>query len=176
MSSKSSSSSSSKSSNWRALPVNQSTAWGMTYTKCDMSIALADEVGRWDTNLLLDVFTNLVIKLKFLVNLLEVFNLDVGSLESILIGWYGGREEVEEGFSWAGLADETSAVCVYSKLILETWEKRDNQGHTLVALLLDFELLGQIFILLPFDFSADRTIVYKVTRVTDFLLVEISLL
>ena len=46
---------------------------------------------------------------------------------------------------------------------------------TLVTLLLDFKLLGQILVLLPLDFGTDRTIVDKVTCIANLLLVEVGL-
>ena len=47
---------------------------------------------------------------------------------------------------------------------------------TLVSLLFDLKLFGQVLVLLPFYLGADRAIVHEVTRVTDLLLIEIGLL
>jgi hypothetical protein len=47
---------------------------------------------------------------------------------------------------------------------------------TLVALLLDLHLLGQVLVLLPLDVPADRLVVHKVTAVADLFLRDISAL
>lgn len=61
-----------------------------------MKIRLEIELGGQGTNLLLNVFTDLVVEFELLVNLLELVLLDVSGLEGIFVWWYGGREEVEE--------------------------------------------------------------------------------
>ena len=52
----------------------------------------------------------------------------------------------------------------------------ENGNRTLVPLLLDFEFFRQVLIFLPFDRGAKGTIVHKVTRISDLLLVEIGFL
>ena len=47
---------------------------------------------------------------------------------------------------------------------------------TLVTLLLDFKLLGQVLVFLPLDLRADGAIVHEVARVADLLLVQVRLL
>ena len=49
-------------------------------------------------------------------------------------------------------------------------------GRTLIALLLDFEFLGEILVVFPFDLGPDGTIVHKVSRIANFLLVKVRLL
>ena len=66
------------------------------------------------TNLLLDVLADLVIKFELLVDFLEFVLIEITALECVFAGWQRRREEVEEGLGWVRLADETSAVGVYS--------------------------------------------------------------
>lgn len=47
---------------------------------------------------------------------------------------------------------------------------------TFVPLLLDFELLGEIFVVLPLDLRPNSMVVHEIARVSHFLLIEISLL
>ena len=47
---------------------------------------------------------------------------------------------------------------------------------TLVALLLHFELLGEILVFLPLDLRPDRAIVHEITRIANLLLVQVGLL
>jgi len=47
---------------------------------------------------------------------------------------------------------------------------------TLVPLLLDLELLGEILVLLPLDGGSKSTIIDEVARITNFFLVKVCLL
>jgi len=48
--------------------------------------------------------------------------------------------------------------------------------RTLITLLLDLEFLGEILVVLPFDLGPEGTIVHKISRVADLLLVKVRLL
>lgn len=50
------------------------------------------------------------------------------------------------------------------------------QVRTLIPLFLELKLLRQIFVLFPLDIGTDRSIVYKITRIAHFLLIQIRLL
>ena len=52
----------------------------------------------------------------------------------------------------------------------------EKKKRTLVPLLLDFEFFRQVLIFLPLDRGAKSTIVHKVTRVSNLLLIEICFL
>ena len=44
---------------------------------------------------------------------------------------------------------------------------------TFIPLLLDLELLGQVFILLPLDFGPDRTVINEIAGISHLFLIEI---
>ena len=65
------------------------------------------------THPLLQVLSNLVIHLELLVEVLELFLVDVTLLHSLHRGWLRGLEEVEEGIHGDHLLDHTSSVGVW---------------------------------------------------------------
>ena len=70
-------------------------------------------IGGSHDHLLLDVFSHLIIQLKFLLNLLKLVLVYVSVLKCL---WGNGRwrvEEVEEGFRRLGFANQTCPVCVW---------------------------------------------------------------
>lgn len=78
----------------------------------------------------------------------------------------------------AGLALRTRRVRLVAKNDYEHTRRKTKSLPllTLVALLLDLKLLGEILILLPLDLRADGTIVDKVTSIPNGGLVEVRLL
>jgi len=70
-------------------------------------------IGGVHDHLFLDIFSDLIIQLKFLLKLLELVLFNVSTCECAW-GWRKRRvEEVEEGFRGLGFANETCPVRVW---------------------------------------------------------------
>lgn len=63
-----------------------------------------------------------------------------------------------------------------TELIKRNEKRSYGRMRTLIPLLLNFELLGEVLVLLPLDGGADSTIVDKVAAVSNLLLVQVRLL
>lgn len=108
-----------------------------------------EEVDGARNDALLEVLADLVVKLELLVELLELLLVNVSLLE--LLHRRRGRrgEEVEERVLSDDLLDDTRLV------------------GSLVALLLDLDRLGEVFVGLPLDLVTSGALVDKVTSVAN---------
>ena len=117
-------------------------------------------------DLLLELLAELVVDLEAVVELLKLVLVDVLVLEGLWRRRLGRAEEVEERVDVDGLADDTSAAGGYCQCVCGSEAIR----RTLVALLLDLDLLCQVLVLLPLDLSANGSVVDKVSTVADLFL------
>lgn len=80
---------------------------------CSVASCQQEEERGYDrkrTDLLLEVFTNLVVHLELLLDLLELFGVNFAVLNDIVRGKLRGVEEVEERLCWVSLLHKSGAV------------------------------------------------------------------
>lgn len=155
-------------------------------------------VDRAGDDLLFEFLAELVVELELGIEVFELLLVQVCALENLLGRWLGRLEEVEErvlrdilldspgatgGCGSAKVKDRLDAVDIgmlKERIVGFTLDRGEGRRRsqyngracplTLVPLLLDLDLLGQILVRLPLDLVSDSPVIDKVTAVPNLLL------